>query len=120
MARVRRHQRMSDNGVAAEISNDFTDLYENRNRLIHATWRIGHWIPGQNLSDMHVYKHRITPDSLLPRDDLPKNLTELTALATRHQKLHSKLGPFLQFYHYQPARIEQVFKHSSRAEKWQH
>jgi hypothetical protein len=106
-------------GVSGEIAADFADICQNRNLLIHATWQIGHWFSNQSPSDIRVFKYKVTQDGLLERKDLPKNTGELIELGTRCQKLHMKLGRFLQHYHYQPNSIDKVFKFSKKADKWQ-
>ena len=90
-----------------------------RNKLIHATWRIGRWAPFEEFSEIGVEKYRVGADGFSKRTDLPKNFNELTECGNRCQRLHSKLGRFLQFFHYQPGDIEKVFEYSKAAEKWQ-
>jgi hypothetical protein len=107
-------------GVSGEIASEFDDIYQQRNRLVHASWRIGRWAaPFEKNSDLGVEKYKVGVDGLTKRTDLPKTFDELMDLGTRCQKLHGKLARFLQFFHYQPDGIARVFKYSKTAEKWQ-
>ena len=106
-------------GVSKEIASEFEDICRQRNRLIHATWRIGRWAPFEKISDLRVEKYKAGVDGFAEHTDLPKSFGELMECGTRCQRLHSKLGRFLQFYHYKPKDIERVFECSKTAEKWQ-
>jgi hypothetical protein len=106
-------------GVSGEIAAEFGDIYEQRNRLIHATWRIGRWAPFEKFSDLGVEKYSLGVDGFAKRTDLPKNFDELMEYGTRCQVLLDKLGRFLQFFHYDPKNIEKVFEYSKAAGKRQ-
>lgn len=34
-------------GVSGEIAAEFEEIFEQRNRFIHASWRIGRWFPNE-------------------------------------------------------------------------
>jgi hypothetical protein len=106
-------------GVSGEIASEFEEIYQQRNRLIHATWRIGRWAPFEEFSELGVEKYKVGADGFTKRTDLPKNFDELMEWGTRCQRLHNKIARFLQFYHYQPKDIETVFAYSKAAEKGQ-
>ena len=106
-------------GVSKEIASEFADLYEERNRLIHATWRIGRWAPFEDSSELGVEKYRVGVDGFTKRADLPKSFDELMECGNRCQRLHGKLARFLQFFHYQPSDIENVFELSKAEVKGQ-
>jgi hypothetical protein len=106
-------------GVSTEIASEFEDIYQQRNRLIHATWHIGRWAPNEGFFELGVTKYKVGKDGFTKRTDLPKDLDELKECGVRCQRLHSKLARFLQFFHYEPKNIQNVFECSKEAGKWQ-
>ena len=106
-------------GVSAEIAAEFKDICEQRNRLIHASWRIGRWTPVEKFSDLGVEKYKLGADGFGKRTDLPKNFEELMECGAQCRRLHDKFGRFLQFFHYEPNDIETVFEYSKAAGNWQ-
>lgn len=105
-------------GISTEIGSEFEDIYQNRNRIIHATWGIGRWWRQEDISELIVEKYKVGADGFTKREDLPKNFDELMALGVKCRKLNDKFGRFLQYYHYHPADVERVFVYSKKAEKW--
>jgi hypothetical protein len=105
--------------VSGEIASEFDDIYQQRNRLIHASWHIGRWAHFEKFFELGVEKYKVGVDGFTKRTDLPKSFDELMECGTRCQRLHNKLGRFLQFFHYQPKDIEKVFEYSKTAGKWQ-
>lgn len=106
-------------GVSGEIASEFEDICQHRNRLIHATWRIGRWTPNETISDLGVEKYKIGKDGFVKRTDLQKTFDELMELGSRCERVHGKVGRFLQFYHYEPKNIENMFIYSRTAKKWE-
>jgi hypothetical protein len=106
-------------GISGEIASEFDDIYQHRNRLIHASWRIGRWTPFEKFSELGVEKYKTGAEGFIKRTDLPKTFDELMESGSRCQKLHGKLGRFVQFFHFQPKDLENVFKYSKEADKWQ-
>lgn len=103
--------------VVKEIASELRDLNDTRNRLLHATWRIGHSLPhDQDLTKINVEKYQVTKKGLKLREDLPKSFDELMALTRRVQMLTQRLGIFLQFFIYHPRNIEIVF--SKIGDRW--
>src|SRR5262249_13603738 len=78
-------------GVSGEIASEFDDIYQERNRLIHASWHIGHWAEFEKFSDLGVAKYKVGTDGFTKRTDLPKTFDELMKCGTRCLKLHDKL-----------------------------
>ena len=105
-------------GVSTEIAAEFEDICQLRNRLMHATWHIGYRF-SEEFPELDVEKYRLGQDGFSRRADLPNTLDELTEYGTRCQRLHAKLGRFLQYYHYYPKDIGEAFEYSSKAGKWQ-
>jgi hypothetical protein len=104
--------------IVRDIANDIRALANTRNMLIHATWHIGFWRPGEvgGLSSMHVEKYKVPKSGLQPRDDLPRSFDELMEHGNEAKNLHSRLGRFLQFFIYRPDQIEYVF--SKKDDQW--
>jgi hypothetical protein len=96
--------------VTTEIVRRFSEIIDERNRLIHATWRIGFWFPDEDFSIVRVEKYKVGKDGLTKRDDLPDSFDAIMALARKAQKLSGKLGRFMQFYRFNPEKLEHVFK----------
>ena len=48
--------------IVKEIAKEFQDLFETRNRLIHASWGIGRWLSEQDISTLVVEKYQVTKD----------------------------------------------------------
>ena len=60
--------------VSGEIAAEFENIYEERNRLIHATWRIGRWAHFEQFSELGVEKYTLGADGFTKRSDLPRSL----------------------------------------------
>lgn len=102
--------------IADEIMSEANELIDVRNRLLHATWGIGRWLPEDKFSTLRVEKYRVGKEGLKIRDDLPKSFKELIAQGNKVGRLIDKLGRFLQFYQFEPEKLDQVFSKSGK--KW--
>ena len=70
-------------GVMKFIANEYTDLYEMRNALLHGTWFVGYVHDSDPTStEFIVRKYSVAKTGLDPLD-LPKNAKELRELAHR-------------------------------------
>ena len=116
---------LSENGrkvsedIVAEIAKEFLALVDARNRLLHATWRVGYWMPDPpsesgisgeiDFSRLLVEKYRISKSGFQKRDDLPRSHDELRQLGSAAQNLGTKLDRFINELQWHPDQIETVF-----------
>jgi hypothetical protein len=66
-------------GVIKEIANESQDLFETRNKLIHATWSIGLPLKEEDIDLLIVEKWKVDSKGFQKREDLPRNFTQLRA-----------------------------------------
>jgi hypothetical protein len=79
--------------IAAEIQSQFQKLIEVRNRLVHASWHIGHWPPfDRDTSRVMVDKYTVNKGGLGKRHDLPVHFHELLDIAKQASHLWARLG----------------------------
>jgi hypothetical protein len=108
-------------GISGEIASEFSDIYQERNRLIHATWRIGNWSPLDESYELGVVKYRVGSEGFAKRTDLPGNFEELIECGARCDRLHKRLVRFLQWFHYLPKDLDRVFacdQAAAKGQKW--
>lgn len=107
--------------VSSELHAEFVDIYTIRNRLIHATWRIGFWTPFEDVSQLGVQKYVVGKDGLGLRTDLPGTFDELFELGTRCERFRGRLTQFIQTYRFSPEELEKVFiriTDAKKGERW--
>jgi hypothetical protein len=72
------------------IADEYNDLVETRNALLHGTWSIGYLHQADPTSEeFYVHKWAVTKRGLWPVEELPKNAEELRLLAHRCDQLRS-------------------------------
>ena len=79
--------------VLTHIAKEYNSLYWKRNDLLHGTWFIGY--TGENdlaASQFEVRKYKTTKNGLERATELPKNATELLALASRCDETRTWIG----------------------------
>jgi hypothetical protein len=96
--------------ISKEIAAEFQKIIDIRNRLIHASWRIGYWVPTfHELENVVVEKYRVGVDGFTRRQDLPSSFDELMENAKRAARCHAKLARFLQYFQYHPNEMDRFF-----------
>jgi hypothetical protein len=99
------------NKIVKKLATDIMELAKTRNDMLHATWRIGWWLPDQDdLSSVNVEKYFIGKRGLEKRVGLPQSFTDLMKLGDDAQKIAGRMGRFMQFFIYDPQQIENVFQ----------
>jgi hypothetical protein len=77
-------ERAEYKSLLGTIHNEYNDLANIRNNLLHGTWYIG--VPtteDPDASEFILYKYTTTKDGLARIDNLPKNAEQLHKLSTR-------------------------------------
>lgn len=89
-AEYRKHHRIDEldrrdfMGVLGEISDEYSNLVEMRNNLLHGTWFIG-YSHGADMDSLefHLHRGKINKHGLSFAENLPKDAEELKRLAKR-------------------------------------
>ncbi|MDE2106385.1 MAG: hypothetical protein KGL39_54720 [Patescibacteria group bacterium] len=116
--------KLSEDGCAVvlaiqnQIAKDFTFLIEQRNQIIHATWRIGYPSHDADLEKIVVYKNKISRTGITERNDLPQSAEELSALCGKCDEIWGLMARLSQFLTYHPDRIAEVFKSTDGRWSW--
>jgi hypothetical protein len=104
-------------GVVRQLAREFQELIDTRNRLIHATWGIGRWIPGVHDFDaLMVEKYKVGIDGFTRRDDLPQSHNKLMEKSIEAVRFLQILSRFIQLYHWEPNNLEKIFLKEGK--KW--
>lgn len=104
-------------GVLQTIGNEYNNLTNTRNNLLHGTWFMGFGSVIEPGSDFLVYKMSVSKTGIAPME-LPKNTEELLALAARCRKTGAWIGAITVAFIHGPAGnlIKATFRHDR--ENW--
>lgn len=95
--------------IATEIVTSFISVAEARNRLVHASWQIGHRLPTADLSTLIVEKYKVGK-GFKKLENMPASFSDLMNLSEEADNVLNNLGRFIQYYTYHPEHLEYVFK----------